>query len=421
MVEVHVNGRRLLQRLEALARIGANEQGGIDRQLASAADVEARAWLQRCWSSELGLSVRLDAVANLWGEGAEGTEPGRKPILLGSHHDTVPNGGRYDGALGVLMATEVLQTLREAGVRLHHPVGLVSFAGEEPNGFGVSTFGSKVLCGRLTGEDVRALRHAETGEMLNDALDRMGGDAEHVGSARLQPGVFAAFMECHIEQGRRLIDAGGTAAAVSCITGIYREHITVTGEANHAGTTLYKDRRDALAAASEVVLAVESLIREPKLSGVAATVGHIEVFPNASNIVSGRVTMSLDLRTADPALRQQALAKFGAAIDEIAARRQLRITRTLDLDQAEMAMAPVVRDALHDACVAAGERDQTLVSMAGHDAANMARLGPAGMLFVASVGGYSHCPQEFSKDEDVVKGAEIFLQALLLLDRRLDA
>ena len=131
--------------------------------------------------------------------------------------------------------------------------------------------------------------------------------------------------------------------------------------------------------------------------------------------------MSLDLRTADPALRQQALAKLGAAIDEIAARRQLRITRTLDLDQAEMAMAPVVRDALHDACVAAGERDQTLVSMAGHDAANMARLGPAGMLFVASVGGYSHCPQEFSKDEDVVKGAEIFLQALLLLDRRLDA
>ena len=328
MAEVHVNGRRLLQRLEALARIGANEQGGIDRQLASAADVEARAWLQRCWSSELGLSVRLDAVANLWGEGAEGTEPERKPILLGSHHDTVPNGGRYDGALGVLMATEVLQTLCEAG---------------------------------------------------------------------------------------------GTAAAVSCITGIYREHITVTGEANHAGTTLYKDRRDALAAASEVVLAVESLIREPKLSGVAATVGHIEVFPNASNIVSGRVTMSLDLRTADPALRQQALAKFGAAIDEIAARRQLRITRTLDLDQAEMAMAPVVRDALHDACVAAGERDQTLVSMAGHDAANMARLGPAGMLFVASVGGYSHCPQEFSKDEDVVKGAEIFLQALLLLDRRLDA
>ncbi|MBQ1875311.1 MAG: hydantoinase/carbamoylase family amidase [Selenomonas sp.] len=418
--ELRVNGERLLARLQALAAIGANAHGGIDRQLASDADVATRAWLQRCWGQELGLRVRTDAVLNLWGEGAAGTEPGLQPLIIGSHHDTVPNGGRFDGALGVLMATEALQTLQEQGVKLRHPVWLLSFAGEEPNGFSISTFGSKVLCGRLTSKDIARLKHRDTGEALTTAIDRMGGDAAAIDSARLQPGCFAGFMECHIEQGRRLIDAGETAAAVSCITGIYREVITVQGEANHAGTTLYKDRRDALAAAAEVVLAVESLIKDPALAGVAATIGHIEVSPNASNIVPGTVTMSLDLRTADPALRQQALGQLGKAINEIAARRQVQITRTLNLDQSEMPMHPVVRDAIHDACVAAGQRDQVLVSMAGHDAANMARLGPAGMLFIASVDGYSHCPQEYSRDADVVKGANIYLQALCLMDRRLD-
>lgn len=415
-----INGARLLRRLQELARIGANAQGGIDRQLASVADIEARAWLARCWEQELGLTVRTDAVLNLWGEGAAGTEPGRKPLIIGSHHDTVPNGGRFDGALGVLMATEALQSLQEQDIALRHPVWLLSFAGEEPNGFSISTFGSKVLCGRLTSADIAKLKHRDTGEPLMAAIDRMGGDAAAIDSARLQPGCFAGFMECHIEQGRRLIDAGETAAAVSCITGIYREVIAVAGEANHAGTTLYKDRRDALAAAAEVVLAVESLIKDPALAGVAATIGHLEVSPNASNIVPGAVTMSLDLRTADPDLRKQAMAKLGAAVEEIAARRQVTITRTLNLDQAEMPMHETVRTAIHDACVEAGQRDQLLVSMAGHDAANMARLGPAGMLFIASVDGYSHCPQEFSRDTDVVAGANIFLRALCLMDRRLD-
>jgi len=417
---VQVNGSRLLQRLQALAQIGANAQGGIDRQLASAADIEARAWLERCWAQELGLRVRTDAVLNLWGEGGAGLEPDLKPLVIGSHHDTVPNGGRFDGALGVLMATEALQSLQEQGVKLRHPVWLLSFAGEEPNGFSISTFGSKVLCGRLTSQDIERLKHRDTGEKLTAAIDRMGGDASAIDSAQLVPGSFAGFMECHIEQGRRLIDAGETAAAVSCITGIYREVITVQGEANHAGTTLYKDRRDALAAASEVVLAVESLIRDPALAGVAATVGHIEASPNASNIVPGTVTMSLDLRTADPALRKQALKQLGGAIDAIAARRQVKITSTLNLDQAEMPLDATVRTAIHDACVATGQRDQLLVSMAGHDAANMARLGPSGMLFIASVDGYSHCPQEYSRDADVVKGANIFVQALLNMDRRLD-
>ena len=202
-----VNAARLMRRLEALARIGANAQGGIDRQLGSDADFQARRWLAACWQEALGLMVRADAIANLWGT-VPGAEAAGKPIFLGSHHDTVPNGGRFDGALGVLMATEVLQTLRENDVPLRHPIGVVSFTGEEPNSFSVSTLGTKVLSGRLGREELDRLKDCNNGERLETAIERLGGNMAQVDKARLMKGLLAAFMECHIEQGRRLYDRG---------------------------------------------------------------------------------------------------------------------------------------------------------------------------------------------------------------------
>lgn len=413
-----VNAARLMRRLEALARIGANAQGGIDRQLGSDADFQARRWLAACWQEELGLMVRADAIANLWGT-VPGAEAAGKPIFLGSHHDTVPNGGRFDGALGVLMATEVLQTLRENDVPLRHPIGVVSFTGEEPNSFSVSTLGTKVLSGRLGREELDRLKDCNNGERLETAIERLGGNMAQVDKARLMKGRLAAFMECHIEQGRRLYDRGEAVAAVTCITGIYREIITVVGEANHAGTTRLPDRRDALAAAAEVCLAVEDIMRKPELSGVAATVGHIEVQPNASNIIPGEAGLTLDLRTAEPAKRQQALLLLGSAIEAIAARRQVTIRREVNLDQAEMPMDAAVVAAIRDAAAANGEAPRELVSMAGHDAANMARLTRAGMLFVQSVDGYSHCPRELTYEPEIARAAQVMLDAVLLLDRRL--
>ena len=258
-----------------------------------------------------------------------------------------------------------------------------------------------------------------TGEPLTKALARLGGAPENVESARLPEGFAAAFLECHIEQGRHLYDSHQAVAAVSAITGIYRETIVVKGEANHAGTTLYKHRRDALAAAAEVILAVEDLLKKPQLEGVAVTVGHVEVSPNASNIIPGEVRLSLDLRTADPQKRQEALLILGSSIAYIAKRRGVEIKRNLQLNQSEIPMDAEVIAAMCEAAAGRSNPARQLVSMAVHDAANMARLVPAGMLFVQSTGGYSHCPKEHTRKEEITIAAQVLLDTVLLLDRRL--
>lgn len=413
-----INSARLMTRLQDLAKIGQNKNGGIDRQLASEADAEARKWLINCWRDELGLLVKIDPIANLWAENPESITS-KKPIVLGSHHDTVPNGGMFDGALGVLMATEVMQTLLENQAALEHPLKLVSFTGEEPNSFSVSTLGTKVLSGRLRTEDLVQIKDRSTGESLQSAISRLGGDILQADAARLPPDSIAGFLECHIEQGRRLFDRQDAVAAVTCITGIYREIITISGEANHAGTTQLENRKDALSTAAEVCLAVEDIMRGNDFEDVAATIGRIFIEPNASNIIPGTAVLTLDLRTADPKKRQQALKKLGERLQEIAALRKIRIDRSLNLDQPEMPMDPLVIDSLSEAAVANGENVRLLVSMAGHDAANMARLTKAGMLFVQSVDGYSHCPQEHTHEAEIITAANVMLDAVLLLDRRL--
>lgn len=416
---IKINRQRLMTRLAELSKIGRNADYGIDRQLGSLPDEEARAWLSRCWQDDLGLQVQTDGIANLWGKQAG--KDGKRPIVLGSHHDTVPNGGKYDGALGVLLAMEVLQTLQENQVELNHPLWLISFTGEEPNDFGVSTLGSKVLAGRLTAEDVKAMKHRKTGEPLPNALQRLGGDIQQVDAARLEADGLAAFLECHIEQGRVLFDKRQAVAAVSCITGIYREIITVCGEANHAGTTQLKDRRDALAAAAEVVLAAESIMKEPGFAGVAVTIGRLTLSPNASNIIPGKVIMTFDLRTADVKLRQQALESWQEQLKEISCRRSVSIERELNLDQPERRMDDMVIETFEEAATGNGQEPEVLVSMAGHDAANMARVTKAGMLFVQTVNGYSHCPQEEAAADAIEIAANTMLAAVRILDRRLDA
>ena len=416
---IKINRQRLMTRLDELSKIGKNAAQGIDRQLGSIPDEEARAWLTRCWQHELGLTVKTDGIANLWGQQAE--KSGNRPIVLGSHHDTVPNGGKYDGALGVLLGTEVLQTLQENQVELKHPLWLISFTGEEPNDFSVSTLGSKVLAGRLTAADVKKMKHRKTGEGLPDALQRLGGDIQQVDGARLAMNELAAFLECHIEQGRVLYDEQHAVAAVSCITGIYREVITISGEANHAGTTKLKDRRDALVAAAEVVLAAEAIMKVPEFAGVAVTIGRLTLTPNASNIIPEKVVMTFDLRTADAKIRQQALALWQEKLGEISNRRSVSIEREVNLDQPERRMDDMVIEAFEEAATGNGQEPEVLVSMAGHDAANMARVTKAGMLFVQTVNGYSHCPQEEAAADAIEIAANTMLAAVRILDRRLDA
>lgn len=415
--KILINSERLLARIEEMSQFGLDEKtGGINRQLGSQADKDTREWLKTIWEKDIGLKVTIDAAANMWG--SYGKHLSDRPIVFGSHHDSVPNGGKFDGALGVLMAMEAMQSIRERKIRTRHPLEIISFTGEEPNSFSVSTLGSKILCGRVTQKDINIFSDRDTGRPLTEAIDWLGGDSRRINEARLKKGMMTAFLEFHIEQGQNLYRKKLAVAAVTCITGIYRESITIKGEANHAGTTQLHDRRDALCAASELCLSIEQLMA--KFNALSVTVGHMRIKPNASNIIPGEVYFTIDLRTAFPAEREEALLLLTEKVNEIMKKRNVQIIRKLNLNQPEMPMNETVIDAVVKAMQEEGQPPVKLVSMAGHDAANMARLTKAAMLFAQSVGGYSHCPQEYTAPREVIIAAQVYLDTLLILDKEFE-
>ncbi len=418
MDDLKINKGRLEKNLFELAQIGKNEHGGIDRALGSEEDFKARKWLMNYWEKELGIDTRLDAIANMWVRRA-GTEK-LSPIVIGSHHDAVPDGGMYDGALGVLGATEILQTLAENHIQTRHPIEVVSFTGEEPNPYDVSTLGSKVLSGRLVTEDLRSLTSYIDGSSLAECIKHLGGNIEDAEAARIYAGDISAFIELHIEQGKRLYDKNLTSAAVNCITGIYRENITVYGEANHAGTTIMQDRHDAFLAASEFALAYEKLIRKENRDDVVGTIGYVKVYPNAASIIPGSAELILELRCCDEGIRQRVRAGIAKIVPEIEEKRGVRIERRLNLDQKEIMMERTIVDAVKRGIEMEGQEPLELVSMAGHDAANMQRVTDSAMIFVQSIDGRSHCPQERTDINRIEDTVNAMLHAVLILDKEMD-
>lgn len=438
-MKLKINKERLERNLYELGKIGRNEHGGIDRALGSKEDLLAREWLRAYWEDKMGLKVRHDAIANMWvlydsklqenttGKPSENTNENTKegslgecqplpPIVIGSHHDAVPDGGMYDGALGVLGATEIVETLMEAGVKLNHPIEIVSFTGEEPNPYNVSTLGSKVLSGRLVREDLEMLTSYIDGSPLSECISAAGGDIEKAEEALIKPGEIDSFIELHIEQGRRLFDRGLTSASVNCITGIYRENITVHGEANHAGTTVMDNRHDAFLAAGEFALGYEKIIKEEHRDDVVGTIGYVKVSPNAASIIPGSVELILELRCCSEEIRQRVKARVGVLTKEIDEKRGVTIERKLNLDQKEMPMDPEVIAAIDQGIAIMGQEPVTLVSMAGHDAANMARVTRSAMIFVQSINGKSHCPEEATDIDRIEETVNAMLQAVLILD-----
>ncbi len=451
--KLNINKERLERNLYELGKIGRNEHGGIDRALGSKEDLLAREWLRAYWEGKMGLKVRHDAIANMWvlydsrlqentigmtsentkenttGMTSENTTKNTKesssgeynplpPIVIGSHHDAVPDGGMYDGALGVLGATEIVETLMEAGVKLNHPIEIVSFTGEEPNPYNVSTLGSKVLSGRLVREDLEKLTSYIDGSPLSECISAAGGDIERAEEALIKPGEIDSFIELHIEQGRRLFDRGLTSASVNCITGIYRENITVHGEANHAGTTVMGNRHDAFLAAGEFALGYEKIIKEEHRDDVVGTIGYVKVSPNAASIIPGSVELILELRCCSEEIRQRVKAKVYVLTEEIDEKRGVTIERKLNLDQKEMPMDPEVIAAIDQGIAIMGQEPVTLVSMAGHDAANMARVTRSAMIFVQSINGKSHCPEEDTDIDRIEETVNAMLQAVLILDEK---
>jgi len=403
-----VNADRLESRILALGEHGKNPEGGVSRVAYSDFDVAGRRYLMGLMR-EAGLELRIDAAGNIFGR-REGDDPALSPILFGSHADSVPRGGNYDGPAGTLSAIEVAQVLHENRVRTRHPLEVVIFQNEEGG-----LIGSKSLAGILDEAALDEISHS--GLTMREGIGRIDGDVARLDSARRQAGDYAAYLELHIEQGAVLYDAGLQIGVVQGIVGISWWDMIVEGVANHAGTTPMNKRSDALLAASELVLAVNRVIRSDPGAQVG-TVGRIQAFPGVPNVIPGRVEASLEIRD----LSHERIQAFQASIAE-EARRIAETTgtrihfRKSPIDEKPAETDPRVREAIAGSAEELGYSFKRMPSGAGHDAQAVARIAPIGMIFVPSVDGVSHSPKEFTRPEDLACGANVLLHTILKLDQ----
>ena len=379
--------------------------------------LEGRSWLTRKFA-EAGLTTRIDTSGNLIGR-LEGRNPALGVIAIGSHSDTVPSGGRFDGIAGVATGLEIVRALRDAHVQLEHTIEVIDFLAEEPSEYGLSCVGSRGMAGVL---DARMLDLTEPGgEVLRDALRRIGGDPDRLDEARRND--VRAFLELHIEQGIVLESQALDVGIVTSIVGIRRIEIVFQGEADHAGTTPLGLRHDALVAAAATVVSVRRVAEALAAEGsdyFVATVGILTVDPSASNIVPGRSRLVIDARTTNPDLTK----RFVEAIDRESlahadAAQVVRAAFETLSDGAPVACDPTLRSALRDGARDLGLGETDLPSGAGHDAAFMSRICPSAMVFVPCRAGKSHAPEEWADREAIAAGAAVILQAVKALDRSL--
>ncbi|MEV5001279.1 allantoate amidohydrolase [Nocardioides sp. LML1-1-1.1] len=367
--------------------------------------------LAGAWMEEAGLRVWQDAAGNICGR-REGRTPGLPALLLGSHLDTVPDAGAYDGMLGVLMAIAVAERLSERA--LPFALEVIGFGDEEGARFGKALLGSQAVAGSWD-EHWWSLRDRDDISLL-EAFEAFGLDPRRVGEAARRPEELAGYLEAHIEQGPYLEAADASLGYVTTIAGARRFRLTVTGEARHAGGTPYERRRDALLGAAEMVVAVERLARA---AGTIATVGRIEVQPGAVNVIAGRADLTLDLRAATDAERDRSWQEIERALLTVCETRDLH----LDVVETHRAAAAHCADGLTEAVVAGirasgDDRPRGLWSRAGHDAMAMAEVTDVAMLFVRCHDGISHHPEESVREIDVARGLDAFEQAVLEVARR---
>jgi N-carbamoyl-L-amino-acid hydrolase len=402
---------RLLQRLASLAEFGATPAGGVHRVAFSEEDVRARGYVKRLMR-EAGLSVRTDAAGNIIGR-RDGREPGLPALLCGSHLDTVPHGGRYDGALGVLCAIECAQVLEDHGISTRHPLEVIVFTDEEGG-----LVGSRAMAGSLSADALDIVSHS--GKSIRQGIESLGGNPADLRRAARKKGDIRAFLEVHVEQGAVLDARGIDIGIVEGIVGINRWDVTVEGMPNHAGTTPMDMRRDALLAAARLIIAVNEVIRS-RPGDQVGTVGRIEAEPGAPNVIPGRVTMSLELRDLSSDKIQWMFDAILERAEGIAADSGTSIfMEPVDAGAAPAPTHPWIRDMIERSARELGLSTLRMPSGAGHDAQELARLAPIGMIFVPSVGGISHSPREYSRDRDVANAADVLLRALLLIDRDQD-
>ncbi|HRJ57519.1 MAG TPA: Zn-dependent hydrolase [Anaerolineales bacterium] len=405
---LRINSDRMLDAFNQLASIGATVDSGVDRPTFSKAHLAARKWFREHIESS-GLEFRTDGAGN-HSAFLPCDDPNAPTLILGSHLDSVPNGGRFDGALGVMAALEALKTVRENRIKLKVQLEAMDFTDEE--GTLVGLLGSAAVAGHLLPENLEKPRGGR--EKLLDGMARAGlTDASMLSAARKKESL-AGYLELHIEQGKRLERAGTNIGIVTAIVGIWSYRLSFIGKADHAGSTTMEDRRDAsLGASAFTLMAREMVMRD--FPNCVVNVGKMDFAPGAFNIVPAQVDVSLEFRSPDEAefIRlDQALLKLAG---EQAARFGLELRTEFLGKHSPSLMDESVRAAFADSCDALGLTHMPLPSGAGHDGQSLADLCPVGMIFVPSVDGASHSPREFTKWEDCVNGANVLLQAALRL------
>ncbi|MDH3269768.1 MAG: Zn-dependent hydrolase [Gemmatimonadota bacterium] len=403
-----VDRSRLEQGMRRLATFGANSDGGIDRVAFSDANIEALSWLDEMLV-EAGFAIERDLVGNLVAR-KSGSQPGLLPLVFGSHVDSVPGGGNYDGQVGVMGAVEVATVLADAGHTTRHPLEVVVFTNEE----GGKT-GSRALVGEV--EPFELEIETASGYTIGEGLRRLGGDPDRISEARRPEGSMTAFLELHVEQGAVLHADGIDIGVVEGIVGIKRWNVTVDGTTNHAGTTPMDRRADALVGAARFVEATYRTALE-RPGRQVATVGRLEAEPGVPNVIPGRVGLTLEIRDLTMEGIDDTFAAIRARADEIAESTGLRFSFERFYTSRAAPTDPRIRDVIADAAVESGLSFQRMPSGAGHDAQSMALLGPVGMVFVPSVDGISHAPEERTELDDVVNGSNVLLRTILTLDAR---
>jgi N-carbamoyl-L-amino-acid hydrolase len=410
-----INAARLRTRIERLAEFGRPTAGGfadgVTRLGYSEADVAGRAYVTTLMRAA-GLTPRVDEAGNIFAR-REGRDPRAAPILFGSHIDSVPSGGNFDGDLGVLASIEVVQTLVDRGETTRRPLEVVIWANEEGAHYTPSLSGSRAVAGRLLDGE---MEQTIDGVTKAQAIARIGGSPQAIRSAHRPGGWFHGYLELHIEQGGTLEQTSTSIGVVEGIVSIQRYQATIRGFANHAGTTPMSERQDALIAASQLTLAVREIVtKEPGRQ--VGTVGQLAVSPNAPNVIPGMVRMIIELRDLASDRLDRLAAAIQARAQEIAQATKTTVEMVRTANHEGAPATPAMQDLIEEAASDLGLSRRRLPSGAGHDAQMMAVLGPMGMIFVPSVGGVSHSPRELTSWEDCARGADVLFRSVLALDR----
>lgn len=401
------NPARMEQRILALGKFGANPQGGVSRVAYSEADIASRVYVMSLMKAA-GLDVSVDAAGNIIGK-RQGTDPKLPVIAFGSHIDSVPGGGNYDGDVGSLGAIECIELMKENRITTRHSIEVIIFQNEEGG-----LIGSEALCGMLSPSTLDLVSHS--GKTIRKGITDLGGDVNRIPYVTRKKGYYHAFLELHIEQGGILDKTGINIGVVEGIVGINQWQVTLQGKANHAGTTPMDQRQDALIAAAKLTLAVNQAA-----TGIpgrqVATVGQIRAEPGAPNVIPGRVVMSLEIRD----LSHEKVKGLFATIQEKARTIEKETGTTITYLPTNENLPALTDRRIQEQITAAakslGLTSQVMPSGAGHDTQDMATIAPTGMIFVPSKNGVSHAPDEYTSPQDMANGVSVLLQTILKLDQ----